>query len=242
MRLAGLQKMTLLDYPGEIACIIFTQGCNLRCPFCQNPDLVVPELFPETELLPEEEFFEFLDRRQGKLTGVVISGGEPTIHADLPRFMEKIHEKGYLVKLDTNGLNPEALAGILQRGLADYVAMDVKNTPEKYAMTVGLREACVGDLWKKAQESISLLMKSGIPYEFRTTVVEGLHTEEDILQMAKLLEGAGAWYLQQFLSDRELVADFAQDDLVMSTPSPSALERMRELAAPFVPAVKTRGI
>ncbi len=242
MRLAGLQKLTLLDYPDQVACTVFTQGCNLRCPFCQNPDLVLPELFPESELLPEEEFFAFLEKRIGKLAGVVVSGGEPTVHADLPQFLGKIREMGYLVKLDTNGLNPGALASILREGLVDYVAMDIKNSPQKYALTVGIHEHSEGELWKKADESITLLMEGKVPYEFRTTVVGGLHTEEDILQMAKRLQGAEAWYLQQFLSDRELVLDFAPEDMMLSTPSPDFLNKMKMLAKPWVPTVDTRGI
>ncbi len=242
MRLAGLQKLTLLDFPDQVACTVFTSGCDLRCPFCQNPDLVIPELVRETERLSEETFFEFLEKRKGKLSGVAITGGEPTLHADLPQFMERIRSMGFLVKLDSNGLNPAALAGILDAGLADYVAMDVKNCPKKYAITVGIKEKTEGELWERASESIDLLKKGSTPYEFRTTVVKGLHTEEDIRQIAIELQGAKAWYLQQFIGTRELVKDYGGEDMDLATPEPEALQHMCEIAREFLLNVQTRGI
>ncbi len=242
MRLAGLQKLTLLDFPDQVACTVFTSGCDLRCPFCQNPDLVIPELIQETERLPEDSFFEFLEKRKGKLSGVAITGGEPTLHADLPQFMKRIRSMGFLVKLDSNGLNPGALAGILDAGLADYIAMDVKNCPQKYAMTVGINEKKEGELWERASESIELLKKGSTPYEFRTTVVDGLHTVEDIRQIAIQLKGAKAWYLQQFIGTGELVQDFGSGELKMATPAPATLVQMREAASEYLPNVQTRGI
>ncbi len=242
MRLAGLQKLTLLDFPDQVACTVFTAGCDLRCPFCQNPDLVIPELISEMERLSEDTFFEFLEKRKGKLGGVAITGGEPTLHADLPQFMERIRSMGFLVKLDSNGLNPAALARILDAGLADYVAMDVKNSPRKYAMTVGIKEKTEGELWERASQSIDLLKRGNTPYEFRTTVVDGLHTDEDIREIASKLQGARAWYLQQFIGTRELVKDFAADDMVLTTPEPRTLEHMCEIAREFLPNVQTRGI
>lgn len=242
MRLAGLQKLTLLDFPDQVACTVFTAGCDLRCPFCQNPDLVIPELVSETERLSEDDFFGFLEKRKGKLGGVAVTGGEPTLHADLPQFMEKIRSMGFLVKLDSNGLNPEALAGILDAKLADYVAMDVKNSPQKYAMTVGIKERTEGELWERASRSIALLKEGSTPYEFRTTVVGGLHTEEDIREIARQLQGAKAWYLQQFIGNNELVKDFGAEEMDLTTPEPKTLERMCEIAKEFLPNVQTRGI
>ena len=294
MRLGGLQKLTLLDFPGEIACTVFTEGCNLRCPFCQNPALVLPELYfgeggeslPADEsnvkeqdgvflkgavpsgggAFPEEEFFDFLEKRRGRLTGVAVSGGEPTIQADLPEFLEKIRSLGFLVKLDTNGLKPEVLRGVLRDGLVDYVAMDVKNSPGKYALTCGwgtgnmdagtgaaLGEAAgasaaavkpdrAGELWEHARESISILMEGRVTYEFRTTVVLGLHTAEDIREMSRQLAGARAWYLQQFVASESLVGSFRNESLTLASPSRSDLEKMRAAAAGWVPSVSLRGV
>ena len=204
MKLAGLQKLTLLDFPGELACTVFTQGCNMRCPFCQNADLVLPDRFAENAQIPEEEFFRFLEGRKGRLGGVAITGGEPTLHSDLPDFMRKIREMGFRVKLDTNGTNPGMLKQIVGEGLADYVAMDVKNTMAKYPLTVGIPDA-EQQMLEKIRESIAFLMEDTVPYEFRTTVVGGLHTAEDIEDMARQLQGAKAWYLQQFRSGDNLV-------------------------------------
>ena len=136
MRLLGLQRLTLLDFPGRIACTVFTGGCNLRCPFCHNSSLV----HSVGEEIKEEDFFAFLDSRRGRLEGVCVSGGEPTLHQNLPEFLAKIKEKGFLVKLDTNGTRPEMIANLISAGLVDYIAMDIKNSPEKYAVTVGLSE------------------------------------------------------------------------------------------------------
>ena len=251
MRIAGLQKLTLLDYPGEVACIVFTRGCNLRCPFCQNPELVLPELFPAGEALTadpaedelsERDLFEFLDRRRGKLSGVVISGGEPTVHADLPEFIARIREQGFLVKLDTNGMNPGALRGIVEESLVNYVAMDLKNSPEKYDMTCGLAPDSSLKLWRRAEESISVLMSGNVPYEFRTTVATGLHTDEDILKMAQSIRGARAWYLQQFIDGGSLVGAEREPALRLTSPSYEDLERMRLLASEYVPAAALRGV
>ena len=288
MRIAGLQKLTLLDYPGEVACIVFTRGCNLRCPFCQNPDLVLPEFFPEGGIpysdafvqnipggyatgdipggyatgdisggctagdalaadsaeveLSERDFFEFLDRRRGKLSGVVISGGEPAVHVDLPEFIARIREKGFLVKLDTNGMNPGMLRRIIEASLVDYVAMDVKNSPKKYAVTCGFASDPSLRLWRRAEESISVLMSGHVPYEFRTTVAIGLHTDEDILEMAQHIRGARAWYLQQFIDGGSLVGAAGNPALRLVSPSPEALGRMRLLASEYVPNAALRGV
>ena len=263
MRLAGLQKLTLLDFPGEVACTVFTQGCNLRCPFCQNPELVLPQLYggstddsendsardsrrdSDSRLLPEEVFFDFLERRRGRLSGVAVTGGEPTLHADLPDFLRQIRGMGFLVKLDTNGLNPDMLRRILDASLVDYVAMDVKNSPEKYALTCGCAEDASSRLWEQAQKSRALLRESPVRCEFRTTVVLGLHTDEDIRKMARQLAGTRPWYLQQFADGVEggiLVGAYTRPDLALSPPSFTDLERMKTVAQALVPNVSVRGI
>ncbi len=248
MKLAGLQKLTLLDFPGQLACTVFTQGCNMRCPFCQNADLVLPDRFEGSELLPEDAFFSFLESRKGKLAGVAVTGGEPTLQADLPRFLGRIREMGFLAKLDTNGTNPGMLEQIVKAGLVDYVAMDIKNAPSKYAWTAGVRESQAEDspaarLQKNVQQSISFLMKGTVPYEFRTTVVNGMHTKEDIVCMARWLQGAHAWYLQQFIpSERMVGMPDGAECINMSAPSAQQLLDMCEAARRYVPAVQVRGI
>lgn len=278
MILAGLQKLTLLDYPGEVACTVFTKGCNLRCPFCHNPELVLPGLsqgnrqedsilknnissndtsHPMGELPPgsspnqTEAFFDYLNRRRGKLSGVVVSGGEPTLHADLPEFLGRIREMGFLVKLDTNGMRPEVLRKIVDAGLVDYVAMDVKNSPRKYAMTCGIaylsaeaKDTEAAILWERARESISILMEGHAAYEFRTTVVTGLHTEQDIKEIARQLSGARAWYLQQFIGEKKLVGSYCRGrrTLKLCTPSVAELEKMKSAVQLDVPSVALRGV
>lgn len=194
MDIHGLNKLTLLDYPGHMACLIFTGSCNYRCPFCQNRDLV---LHPTSQpVIPEEEFFAFLKQRRGILEGVCISGGEPTLWPDLADFIKKIRSLGYKVKLDTNGSRPDVVASLLSEDLLDYVAMDIKNSPAKYPETIGLcADACPIDAVRK---TVSLLMASNIPYEFRTTVVKELHSEADLLEIGHWLNGAKAYYLQPF--------------------------------------------
>ena len=267
MKLAGLQKLTLLDYPGQLACTVFTSGCNMRCPFCQNADLVLPERYAGNELLEEDAFFSFLESRKGKLAGVAVTGGEPTLHADLPRFLGRIRDMGFLVKLDTNGTNPEMLKSIVEEGLVNYVAMDVKNAPHKYLFTCGLgkaeeqeedlsgqgsgrrRQESADGLLDRVRRSMEYLRSGPVPCEFRTTVVDGLHTKEDIVCMAQWLEGAPAWYLQQFLPTETLVGmltdaqgEGSQAPVQMSSPSAQELLSMCEAARAYVPSVQVRGI
>lgn len=230
MRIAGLQKLTLLDFPGHVACTLFTAGCNFRCPFCQNASLVLPEKFGQP--LAEEQILSFLRKRQGVLDGVAITGGEPMLHADLPDFLRKLRELGYLVKLDTNGSFPDRLAAVLNEGLVDYVAMDIKNDPDRYAETVGLT---VLDL-TAIDRSRELLMGSSIDYEFRTTVVRGLHTQESLLDAAQWIEGAKAWYLQQYRSSGEILDAFGLDAF-----DEEEMRAFAEAAAPYVPT-QVRGI
>ena len=198
MKIGGLQKMTLIDYPGKVACTVFTVGCNFRCPFCYNSELVFPE--KNTPTTSEEEFFNFLNKRKGLLDGVCVTGGEPTIHQDLLEFIQKIKDLKFLVKLDTNGTNPETLKQLLNKNLLDYIAMDIKSSVNGYKKAVGTEV----DM-ENIKKSIKLIMNSGIEYEFRTTVVPGIHSKEDILEIAKEIKGAKKYYLQQFRPDAKMI-------------------------------------
>ncbi len=193
MLIIGLNKTTLLDYPGCVAATIFTGGCNFRCPFCHNGGLVLEPL--SQQIYSEEEVLIFLEKRKKLLKGICITGGEPTLQADLPKFLSKVKKMGYRVKLDTNGSKPEVLENLLAEKLLDYVAVDIKNCPEKYAMTAGLR---TGEVWKQIQDSIKILSNSSILYEFRTTVVKELHTKEDLMKIGEWIKGCPFYYLQQY--------------------------------------------
>ena len=197
MNIHGLQKMTLLDFPGRVACTVFLGGCDLRCPFCHNAELIDGTAEP---VMDENELLAFLEKRKGLLDGVAFTGGEPTLRRDLPDLLRKIKSMGYPIKLDTNGMHPDRLKAMLDEGLLDYVAMDIKAGPENYAHTCGLEKI---DL-KPIDESIRLLMNAGIDYEFRTTVVDELHTVRDFEAIAGWIAGAKAYYLQAF-TDRDTV-------------------------------------
>ena len=198
MKIHGLSKLTLLDYPGLVACTAFTSLCNFRCPFCHNALLVLTP--DESEAMEEDEFFRFLSSRSGLLDGVCISGGEPLLQPELPGFMKKIRDMGFKVKLDTNGALSERLDGILSEGLADYVAMDIKNSPEKYPETAGTHV----DL-DAVRRSISLIMEKAPDYEFRTTVVRGFHTPQSIRGAAEMIRGAKKYFLQGFVDSGALI-------------------------------------
>lgn len=231
MLISGLQKLTLLDYPGAVACTVFTGGCDFRCPFCHNAPLVLPDRLAEDT--SEREVLDFLKKRQGILEGVAITGGEPLLHDDIDGFLEKIKNLGYKIKLDTNGSFPARLKRIVNAGLADRVAMDVKNSPEEYARTVGVPGL---DLSPVA-ESRDFLMESGVDYEFRTTVVKGLHTRESLLGAAKWIAGAREYYLQQFKDSGDVIA--------IEGLGPYNEKEMRELCEAvkeYVPAARVRGI
>ncbi len=191
MKICGIQKLTLLDFPGKTACTIFTGGCNFRCPFCHNGGLVTES---EPEVIPEGEILAFLKKRQGILDGVCITGGEPLLWTDIGEFIAKVRELGYSVKLDTNGSNPKLLKELAASGIIDYVAMDIKNSLSRYPETVGLE----GYDTEKVKESVEFLMGSGIDYEFRTTVVAEFHTEESIRELAEWISGAKRYFLQNF--------------------------------------------
>jgi len=229
MKIHGLQKMTLLDFPGHVACTVFLGGCDFRCPFCHNFELVDGTAKP---VMDEEEFLSFLNKRTGLLDGVAFTGGEPLLHKDLPELMQKIRTLGFGVKLDTNGYHPDLLKEILAAGLADYVAMDVKNSPEKYAETAGVQTI---DL-SRINESISVLMNSGIDYEFRTTVVKEFHEENDFHRMGEMIRGAKRYFLQAF-TDRETVPFGG-----LSAPSAEEMRAYAGIAAQYVPSVELRGV
>ena len=192
MRIGGYQKMTLIDYPGVIATTIFTVGCSFRCPFCHNPELVLGSGMSASGN-QEEEFFEFLQKRKGKLEGVCITGGEPTIQKDIVEFIQKVKEMGFAIKLDTNGTRPDVLKKLLDLKLLDFVAMDIKNQLKNYNKTTGVKADS-----KRIKLSVDLIMNSRVPYELRTTVVPGIHTEEDFLKIAEWIKGAEAYYLQEY--------------------------------------------
>lgn len=192
MRIGGFQKLTLIDYPGVIATTVFTVGCSFRCPFCHNPELVLRSQFMVNGK-QEEEFFAHLAKRQGKLEGVCITGGEPTIQPDIIEFIKKVKALGFLVKLDTNGTRPDVLKKLLDQKLLDFVAMDIKNQLKNYDKTTGVK----GDK-KRVKLSVDLIMNSRLPYEFRTTVVPGIHEEKDFLEIAKWIKGAKTYYLQEY--------------------------------------------
>ncbi len=229
MKIHGLQKMTLLDFPGRVACTVFLGGCDFRCPFCHNFELVDGTARP---IMDEEELLAFLRKRQGLLDGVAFTGGEPCLHKDLPELMKKIRELGFAVKLDTNGYHPDLLRSILTEGLIDYAAMDIKNTPEKYALTCGLSEM---DL-TPVKESIRLLMDSGIDYEFRTTVVQEFHQAEDFHGIGELIKGAKHYYLQCF-TDRDSVP-FGN----LHAPSAEALKEYAGIMKQYVNDTNIRGV
>ena len=230
MHIYGFQKLALVDYPGKLAATVFTGGCNLRCPFCHNALLVTR--LAESPEIPAADVLDFLAARRGLLDGVVLSGGEPLLHPDAADFLRQVREMGFSVKLDTNGCYPDALAAILEEGLADYVAMDVKNSPRRYAETAGVPGLDLGPI----RESASFLLEGRVDYEFRTTVVQQFHTAEDFEAIGRWITGARRYFLQSFV-DRDTVLQpgltaWGREDL----------ERFAAIVRPFVPAVQLRGV
>ena len=222
--------MTLLDFPGKVACTVFTGGCNFRCPFCHNALLVTK--LPEKPDYSEDEILSFLEKRTGLLDGVAITGGEPLLNPDIADFIRKIRDMGYAVKLDTNGSSPERLKAIVGEGLVDYVAMDIKNRREKYAETVGLKNL---DL-SKIEESVEFLKSGAVDYEFRTTVVKQFHTVEDIRAAAEWISGAKRYFLQNFVDSGELICE------EVCGVDKETMLKMKSAAADFVPQTEIRGI
>ena len=236
MLILGLNKTTLLDYPGRVAATLFTGGCNFRCPYCHNRDIVLKN----EAVVPyeESEVFSFFEKRRRVLTGVCITGGEPTLHPDLPDFIRRIRELGYCVKLDTNGSNPEILEALIGDGLIDYCAMDIKNSPAKYGLTIGLDGQALSSFDLSAiKASVKFLMsQQTIPYEFRTTIVRELHEEEDMLAIAQWIAGADAYFLQSYTdSEGVLCRGFHAH-------SEETLRSYASLCQKFVPNTSLRGI
>ena len=229
MLIHGLQKMTLLDYPGYVACTVFLNGCDFRCPYCHNFELVDGTAKP---LMEDEEFFAFLGKRKGLLDGVCISGGEPLLHKDIDVFIRKIREMGFKVKLDTNGYHPDMLKALIDEGLLDYIAMDIKNSFAKYPITTGTPDIDTSII----KNSISIIMNSGVDYEFRTTVVGGLHSENDFDQMGEALQGAKGYFLQQFTM-RDTVPDST-----LYSPSADDLGNYLKIARKHVDSAQLRGV
>lgn len=230
MHICGLNKTTLLDYPEHVAASVFCGGCNFRCPFCHNMKLVQDSFsWPE---ITETDFFEFLKKRAGLISGVCVTGGEPTLQPDLAEFIYRIKERGFLVKLDTNGYRPEVIKQLTEGNLLDYIAMDIKSGPSGYGKAAGIPEPDM----EKIRRSIDFIMYSGVKYEFRTTVVKGIHTSGDFEEIGSLIRGAAACYLQAYKTPEGSVPqDFHSFDK-------SQMEAFAELLRPFVRKVALRGM
>jgi len=229
MKIHGLQKMTLLDFPGRVACTVFLGGCDYRCPFCHNFELVDGTAQP---VMDSSELLKFLEGRKGLLDGVAFTGGEPCLHPDLPDLMRTIRDMGYAVKLDSNGCHPDMLSRLLAEGLVDYVAMDIKNSPEKYALTAGLKSVDMAPVL----ECIRILKEGDTDFEFRTTVVDELHEAEDFEKMGPMIQGAPRYFLQKF-TDRESVP-FGN----LHAPTNEKMRQYLEIARRFVPDSELRGV
>lgn len=199
MNIQGLQKLTLLDYPEKVACTIFTAGCNFRCPFCHNASLV--SHIDMGRNIPTEQVLSFLKKRLGVLDGICISGGEPLLQPDLEAFISRVKEMGYFVKLDTNGSSAGLLRRLVEKQLLDYVAMDIKNAPEKYSATIGMKEYNMENVFR----SVDFLLSGAVPYEFRTTVVREFHKREDFASIGRWIKGAERYYLQNFQDSGDLI-------------------------------------
>lgn len=238
MIIQGLQKTTLLDYPEKVACTMFTGGCNFRCPFCHNASLVVdrgnivPIESQKNGDYTEEEIFTFLNKRRGILDGVCITGGEPMIQSDLEEFIQKIKNLGFLVKLDTNGSFPDRLKNMIDSGIIDYVAMDIKNSKEDYGKTIGVKNYNTD----KIERSVDILMEGKIPYEFRTTVVREFHTEENIYKIREWIKGAEQYYLQQFVDSGDVIKSGLHGVDV------NELHRWRDILSENIAKVELRGV
>ena len=231
MLISGLQKLTLLDYPGKVACTVFTGGCNFRCPFCHNASLVLPQRL--TQDITEEEVLAFLKKRSGMLDGVAVTGGEPLLHADIAPFLRKVRDLGYKIKLDTNGSFPDRLEQLIREGLVDRVAMDIKNSPAQYAVTAGIAGFDITPIMK----SRDLLLSGVVEAEFRTTVVKGLHTRESLMEAAKWITGASEYYLQQFKDSGDIL-----DGSTLSAFNSEEMLALAEAVRPYVPSVQVRGV
>ncbi len=226
----GFQKMTMLDFPGNVACTVFTPGCNFRCPFCHNSLLVTR--MNENEIYTEEDILSYLKKRQGVIDGICISGGEPLMHDDIFEFVSKVKELGFLVKIDTNGSYPDKLEKLIDSGNIDYVAMDIKNCPDKYAETV----AVPGFDFEPVRKSVQLLLEGKINYEFRTTVVKEFHTPQDMVMIGELIKGADRYFLQHFIESegniQQGLTPFCKEEM----------EKLRQTVSEYVKNAELRGI
>ena len=231
MILKGLQKTTLLDFPGKLACTVFTGGCNFRCPFCHNASLVTRP--SDVEEISTESFFSYVSKRKNLLDGVCITGGEPLLNKDIEDFIVRIRGLGLLIKLDTNGAFPDRLESLLDKGLIDYVAMDIKNSPEKYALTAGLKD---GFDISAIQRSIDIIMKKAPDYEFRTTVVRELHDENDIRNITEWLQGARKYFLQKYVDSGDILCGG------YSAYSDSEMLSLHTVACQNLPCTVLRGV
>ena len=229
MIIKGLQKTTLLDFPEKLACTVFTGGCNFRCPFCHNASLVVRA--GEVESISEEEFFSYISKRSKMLDGVCITGGEPLLNQDISDFIKKIRSLGLLVKLDTNGSFPDKLEALLDEGLLDYVAMDIKNSKDKYASTSGIERFPA-----EIEKSIDVIINKAPDYEFRTTVVRELHTAQDILAIAERIKGAKKYFLQSYIDSGDIISNG------FSAYSASEMLEILNLAKQILPITVLRGV
>lgn len=230
MRIQGLQRLTLLDFPERTACTVFTAGCNFRCPFCHNASLVVD--IPKEAEISEDAFFEFLRKRQGVLDGVCISGGEPLLQPDIENFMRKIKEMGFAIKLDTNGSFPDKLKMLVEKGLVDYVAMDIKNCPEAYALTAGVETLDIGSI----ENSVAYLKEGHVPYEFRTTVVKHYHSEDSFERIGQWLLGTEKYFLQNFVDSGDLIGKKTRGC------SEEEMKAFLEVVKKYIPSAKLRGM
>ncbi|MBE6545982.1 MAG: anaerobic ribonucleoside-triphosphate reductase activating protein [Ruminococcaceae bacterium] len=229
MNIKGLQKTTLLDFPGKVACTVFTGGCNFRCPFCHNASLVTHQ--EDAPVFSEKEVLSYIEKRKNILDGVCITGGEPLLQTDIEAFCQSVHNFGLLVKLDTNGALSERLNRILEKKLVDYVAMDIKNSKEEYARTCGLPSFPSG-----VEDSVERLLHADIPYEFRTTVVREFHTEESIEALVKWIKGAKQYFLQGFTDSGDLIAEG------LSAYSAEEMNTLLSVARRYIPHTELRGI
>lgn len=228
MVIHGIQKLTLVDFPHYTSCILFSGGCNFRCPFCQNSSLVLDPM--SQGVIDEDEIFSFLKKRKRMLEGVVITGGEPTLNSDLLLFMEKIKELGYKVKLDTNGYKPDVLESVINKHIVDYVAMDIKTSLDEYPRLSGIKNINT----ELIRESISILLKEEVDYEFRTTVVKELHNEKNFEKIGKIVEGAKNYFLQTFIDSGNTI------EKGLSSPSLEVLESYKEILNSYIENVSIR--
>lgn len=230
MKINGLNKTTLLDYPEHVAATVFCGGCNFRCPFCHNSDLVLA--CESQPVISEDEIFDFLNKRKNIISGVCITGGEPTLQADIEKFIRQIKDIGLLVKLDTNGYRPDVIKKLIDGNLLDYIAMDIKSGLTNYPSASGVSALNC----EKIKESVDYIMNSGVQYEFRTTVVKGIHTKEDFVEISKLIKGCSLYFLQNYRDNENVIhpgfSGFSKEEL----------EEFANLVRPYVGKVTLRGI